>query len=166
MLDFEKHKRLRKNRFKVDLVAYRKAGKPELFGWVQSMPIIPAETKIVYASLEASRSKIPFAFQADAEQIQIYRKDPEGPVNLVWAAPPEDVLSLYAPDFVASRVAKSGGMRRSELGIIDVWLRDLIYHWKSEVPPVQEQMAAIGLLDRLEGGTVKLEVWLAGNPVY
>jgi hypothetical protein len=42
--------------------------------------------------------------------------------------------------------------------LIQAWLRDLAYHWKSEIPPHQEEIQKIGLLDYLiDGITTELD---------
>jgi hypothetical protein len=50
--------------------------------------------------------------------------------------------------------------------LVEAWLRDLAYHWKSEKPPASEQLAAIGLLQQLEGGTTQPEVALGGGTLH
>jgi hypothetical protein len=177
-------KRIPKNRFAVDFVAYDKAGKPILFGWTRSMHVSPEAIQHLMACLDASRSKIPFAMLADPDQIYLYRKDPDRPAELVWSARSADVLTRYDPDFGLSpmrlwptpkpgsvlglaypeidKVRISAGYLRA---LIEAWLRDIAYHWMSSAPPAKDEMAAIGLLGRLEGGTTRSEVWLASNPV-
>jgi len=64
--------------------------------------------------------------------------------------------------------AEFGTKRIFELyltALVEAWLRDLAYHWKSEKPPASEQLAAIGLLQQLAGGTTQLEVALNGDTV-
>jgi hypothetical protein len=41
------------------------------------------------------------------------------------------------------------------LTLVEAWLRDLSYHWKSENPPGSEELRSAGLLKRLEGGTTQ-----------
>ncbi|MBE9054648.1 hypothetical protein [Sphaerospermopsis sp. LEGE 08334] len=36
--------------------------------------------------------------------------------------------------------------------LIVSWLRDLTYHWKSEIPPASEELGKIGLLAKLKNG--------------
>jgi hypothetical protein len=151
-------KQIPKNRFAVDFVAYDKAGKPILFGETRSMKASPEATQQLMAYLDASRSKIPFAMLADPDQINLYRKDADRPAELVWSSRSADVLSRYDPEFGNTRI-----FARYLRALIEAWLRDLAYQWKSETPPAQDEIAAIGLLERLEGGTTRSEVWLAGN---
>ncbi len=47
--------------------------------------------------------------------------------------------------------------------LVEAWLRDLAYHWKSETPPESEKLAEIGLLQRLEGGTTHSLVNINGD---
>jgi len=39
------------------------------------------------------------------------------------------------------------------LTLVEAWLRDLAYHWKSEDPPGSEELGKAGLIEKLEGGT-------------
>ena len=43
-------------------------------------------------------------------------------------------------------------------GKVESWLDDLVYRWKSEIPPATEQMEAIGLLPLLVGGNTQSDV--------
>jgi hypothetical protein len=173
-----------KNRFAVDFVAYDKAGKPILFGWTSSREVSPEAIDHLIACLDASRSQIPFAMLADPEQLSLYRKHADGTAELVWTARSADVLTHYDPEFGRSprrlwpepkpgsildrasseldRVRISPGYLRT---LIEAWLRDIAYHWMSSAPPAKDEMASLGLLCRLEGGTTRSEVWLAGNPL-
>jgi hypothetical protein len=177
-------KRIPKNRFLVDFVAYDKAGKPVLFGWTTSTTVSPEAIDHLVACLNASRSKIPFALLADSDQLLIYRKNIEDHAETVWTSPTATILAHYDPDLgrsfdlgwpepkpgsVLAQTALQLHKRRIFAHylttLIQAWLRDLAYRWKSSVPPAMDEMANIGLLERLEGGTTKSEVWLAGNPL-
>ena len=68
------------------------------------------------------------------------------------------VLSHYDPEFGSKPIFEP-----YLITLVDVWLRDLAYHWKVGIPPASEQLAAIGLLQRLEGGTTQTEVEFGGH---
>jgi hypothetical protein len=92
--------------------------------------------------------------------MRLYRKEAEGPAKPIWTSPSANILVQYDPDFGNGRI-----FGHYLATLIEGWLRDLAYHWNSATPPAQDEMAAIGLLERLEGGTTLSEVWLAGDPL-
>ncbi len=153
-------KQIPKHRFAVDFVAYEEAGKPILFGWATTMSVSPEAVEHLAACLRSSRSKIPFALLADLDQIRLYSRRDEETAEQSWTSPTARILECYDPEFDQKPIF--GDYLR---GLIQAWLRDLAYHWKSATPPAQEEMASIGLLGRLKGGTTRSEVWLAGHPL-
>jgi hypothetical protein len=60
------------------------------------------------------------------------------------------VLSHYDPDFTGKRIFEF-----YLLTLVEAWLRDLAYHWKSPNPPGSEELNAAGFLGRVEGGTTQ-----------
>ncbi len=62
----------------------------------------------------------------------------------------KETLTFYATEITRNRVSKSFIMR-----LIQAWLRDLAYHWKSEIPPHQDEFKKIGLLNYLTNGTTR-----------
>jgi len=111
--------------------------------------------------LQAANTNIPFAMLVDLEDIEIFQGD-----DASLSAKP--IASLKTMDVLRHYEAEFGTKRIFELyltALVEAWLRDLAYHWKSEKPPASEQLAAIGLLQQLEGGTTQLEVALNGDTV-
>ncbi len=81
----------------------------------------------------------------------------------------EAVLSLKTADILHYYDSKLGDQRIFEpylTRLIEAWLRDLAYNWKSEIPPASEHIAAIGLLPLLAGGTTNSEVKIGGDFIY
>lgn len=60
------------------------------------------------------------------------------------------VLSHYDPNFTGKRIFEF-----YLLTLVEAWLRDLAYHWKSPNPPGSEELKAAGFLGRVEGGTTQ-----------
>lgn len=60
------------------------------------------------------------------------------------------ILSHYDPDFTGKRI-----FEHYLLTLVEAWLRDLAYHWKSPNPPGSEELQAAGFLGRVEGGTTQ-----------
>jgi hypothetical protein len=115
----------------------------------------------VKSYLQATNAQIPFAMLVDLEDIQIFRCD-----VLNWSEPisqikTADVLIHYEPKYGKIRIFYHYLER-----LVEAWLRDLAYHWKSKEPPASEQLSAIGLLQQLEDGTTYSGTALSGETVY
>lgn len=107
--------------------------------------------------LKAANVVIPFTMLIDLEDIQVFQWDGANLSELITLKTAA-VLSHYDPEFGSKPIFEP-----YLITLVDVWLRDLAYHWKSGIPPASEQLAAIGLLQRLEGGTTQTEVEFGGH---
>lgn len=73
-----------------------------------------------------------------------------------------DVLSNYDQEF--SNLSNNNRIASFYLEtLVEAWLRDLAYHWKSEKPPEWQKLQDIGLLQLIEEGTTYSQVNLNGN---
>ena len=111
--------------------------------------------------LSEKKVVIPYAMIVNLKDIMVFKWD-----GTVLS---EAVLSLKTADILHYYDSKLGGQRIFEpylTRLIEAWLRDLAYNWKSEIPPASEQIAAIGLLPLLAGGTTKSEVKIGGDFIY
>lgn len=90
----------------------------------------------------------PFVMLADPQVIRVYRG--AGPVleQALLALDTAAVLRAYEPEFGRINVFKE-----YLVALLESWLRDLAYHWKSATPPGAEVLEAHGIRQRLEGGT-------------
>ena len=149
-----------------DIVAQGRDGRMVLIVEVKATELKSREAKQKVISqlksyLQAANTNIPFAMLVDLEDIEIFQGD-----DASLSAKP--IASLKTMDVLRHYEAEFGTKRIFELyltALVEAWLRDLAYHWKSEKPPASEQLAAIGLLQQLEGGTTQLEVALNGDTV-
>ncbi len=110
---------------------------------------------------QAANTDIPFAMLVDFEDMQIFRCDAPNwsePVSYIKTAA---VLSHYEPRYGKIRI-----FHHYLEGLVEAWLSDLAYHWKSQTPPASEQLAEIGLLQQLEDGTTYSGIALSGETVY
>jgi hypothetical protein len=108
------------------------------------------QIKHLLSKLSEKKVVIPYAMIVNLENIIVFKWD-----GTVLS---EAVLSLKTADILHYYDSKLGGQRIFEpylTRLIEAWLRDLAYNWKSEIPPASEQIAAIGLLPLLAGGTTK-----------
>ncbi|NJK69197.1 MAG: hypothetical protein HC789_15415 [Microcoleus sp. CSU_2_2] len=116
--------------------------------------------KAVLAKMSEERTLIPYAMFVDTEQIQIFKWDGVNLSEPVCFLNTGEILRYYELEFGSKWISE-----RYLGSLIESWLRDLAYNWKSEIPPESEQIAIIGLLQRLAGGTTKAGVQL-GHFVY
>jgi len=149
-----------------DILAQGRDGRMVLIVEVKATELESREAKQKVISqlksyLQAANTNIPFAMLVDLEDIEIFQGD-----DASLSAKP--IASLKTMDVLRHYEAEFGTKRIFELyltALVEAWLRDLAYHWKSEKPPASEQLAAIGLLQQLAGGTTQLEVALNGDTV-
>ena len=117
--------------------------------------------KAVLAKISEQRTIIPYAMFVDTEQILIFKWDGVNLSEPVCSLNTGEILRHYEPEFGSKRIFK-----RYLTRLVEAWLRDLAYNWKSEIPTASEQIAKIGLLPLLAGGTTKSGVEIGGNFIY
>jgi|SRR5579862_1347933 len=100
-------------------------------------------------SLKEAQRPIPYAILVDQEEIRIFQWDGEQLSKPICRIPTATVLSHYEPEFGSKEIFHS----YLEC-LVEAWLRDLAYHWKSANPPSYDRLEAIGLAGRLHNGTV------------
>ncbi|HEY9668686.1 MAG TPA: type I restriction enzyme HsdR N-terminal domain-containing protein [Coleofasciculaceae cyanobacterium] len=109
--------------------------------------------------LQAANTDIPFIMIVDLENIEIFQENSDNlPAEPIASLKTAEVLGHYDAEFNERRIFEP-----YLTALVEAWLRDLAYHWKSQKPPAAEQLAAIGLLQQLEGGTTQSEVALGGG---
>jgi sporulation protein YlmC with PRC-barrel domain len=123
------------------------------------------QIKHFLSKLSEKKVVIPYAMIVTLENIIVFK------IVFKWdgTVGSEAVLSLKTADILHYYDSKLGGQRIFEpylTRLIEAWLRDLAYNWKSEIPPASEQIAAIGLLPLLAGGTTKSRVEIGGDFIY
>ena len=99
-----------------------------------------------------------FGMLAHTEYIEIFKWKNDVFLEPIISLKTADILSHYEPEFTSKRIL---GLYMETL--IEAWLRDLAYHWKSETPPASKELAEIGLLQRLEGGDTYSQVSLGAD---
>ena len=127
----------------------------EVRGRVLEPEIIPEYLR--YLETE-SMEVFPFGMVADPENIYVLKYDSKGLADSYCQLKTADMLLLYDPDYKNKRIFSI-----YLTGLIQAWLRDLAYHWKSEQPPGSDQLAEIGLLESLQGGAILSEVPLGAD---
>ncbi len=93
---------------------------------------------------------VAFVLTFDPNDIQLYRPEGESLGEPILQLDTRQVLLHYDPEFPRKRVFEP-----YLLTLVEAWLRDLAYHWKSEDPPGSAELGRAGLLEKLEGGTTQ-----------
>jgi len=91
-----------------------------------------------------------FLMAIDPQSIQLFQVSGRQLSAPVAHLDTPEILSHYDPDFTSKRIFEP-----YLLTLVEAWLRDLAYHWKSPNPPGSEELKATGFLGRVEGGTTE-----------
>jgi hypothetical protein len=141
-----------------DFIALDKEGQIILVAEVKGFPFTFQDNKTKeYAILrlidylQTAKTLIPFVMLVDVENILIFKWDGKDLSQPIIRLNTPDVLSEYEPEFSNTPI-----YNLYLIGLTEAWLRDLAYHWKSELPPLSNEMATIGLLQLLENGTTQI----------
>ncbi|MBD2435211.1 type I restriction enzyme HsdR N-terminal domain-containing protein [Nostoc sp. FACHB-110] len=105
-----------------------------------------------------------FAMIVDINKIEIYKYNfsNDNPyLKLLVSLPTSVILSHYDPDFNNKRI-----FNLYMETLVEAWLRDLVYHWKSEIPPGLKELAEIGLLSQIEGGKTYSQVNIGADTLH
>jgi hypothetical protein len=105
---------------------------------------------ILQRQLATFAERVAFVLTIDPNCIQLYRLEGERLGEPIVHLDTQQVLQHYDPEVPRKRLFES-----YLLTLVEAWLRDLAYHWKSENPPGSEELGRAGLLEKLEGGTTQ-----------
>lgn len=141
-----------------DIIAQDAKGRDVLIVEVQTRRMSPEIVSQYLEMMETASPSVPFAMVLDLEDIHVIRM---GQADLARASchlKTAEVLRHYDPEFSTKRIYP-----HYLKTLVEAWLHDLAYHWKMEVPPGSDDLAAFGLLPLLEGGTTVSEVPLGAD---
>lgn len=140
-----------------DFVALDKEGQIILIAEVKGNPFDSNREKTkenailqIIEFLQAEKSLIPFAMFVDSDNLLIFRWDGNNLSEPIICFNTADVLSYYEPKFRSKQIFKL-----YLITLTEAWLRDLAYHWYSEIPPFTKEMTDIGFLQLLKDGTTQ-----------
>jgi hypothetical protein len=129
-----------------DLLALDGEGRPLLIAEVKARRSTSEDGVLqLLGYLEAS--DYPFGMFADLSGIAIFARGFADPKSPVVSFKTSDILAHYEPEFDSKRIFPDYFET-----LIEAWLRDFAFHWKSERPPGSDQMEGIGLAQKLSGG--------------
>jgi hypothetical protein len=89
------------------------------------------------------RVLVPYAMIATRENIKIFQWDGQNLEN-IYTFPTHEVMSEYDSEFNNKRI-----FEYYLETLVEGWLRDLAYNWKTENPPKYQELKKIGLVDKL-----------------
>lgn len=103
---------------------------------------------------------VPFGLLADLDKIYLYDFSSENSLEPLATLATPEILAVYDPEYGAKRIFES-----YLAALIDAWIRDLAFHWKSPVPPGSDVLWRIGLMEKIRGGDTRREVPVAVDSV-
>ncbi len=103
-----------------------------------------AQLKLSLNTLQANNA---FAMLADLEEIEIFKVNNENDFEKILSLKTVDILKYYDEEFPVKKI-----FELYLITLLEAWLRDLAYHWKSVKPLASEELATIGLLDMIQEG--------------
>jgi hypothetical protein len=138
-----------------DVVAFDAAEEPVMLVEVKAMrevdPEVYAET-IELLRARADEHAIPFFMLADLATVRIFQRGSALPDLEV---PYESALAPYEVEPTAGPRGRI--YHRYLERLVEAWLRDLAYHWKSESPPYQAELERLGLVEKIARGSTVSE---------
>jgi hypothetical protein len=141
---------------KADVLVYDADGVPLLVVEIKSLERGEECRDQVLAYQRGSQPPIPYGMAVDPETIVLMKDEQGGPREIVLST--VEVLGHYEPNFGNKRI-----FEYYFAVLVEGWLRDLIFRWKSEEPPGLEAVRSLGLLDHLRGATTRIEAPIHGH---
>ncbi|MBD2627503.1 hypothetical protein [Trichormus variabilis] len=136
-----------------DLIALDKHGNSILVGKIRGFPFNYPHNHIgndLWRMIEnwqpSVREKVEFAMFVDLEDILIFKWNGHEFSEIINFNTNE-IFNHYDSSFSNKRI-----FSLYLTGLTEGWIRDLAYHWKSEIPPKFKEIDEIGLLKLLEDG--------------
>lgn len=116
---------------------------------VKAHPIAGWEA-ILPGQLASLAERVAYVVTIDPTSIHVYQ-----PAGALVGEPivhfdTGQILKHYDAEFPKKRVFES-----YLLTLVEAWIRDLAYHWKSDAPPGSAELEKAGVLERLAGGTTQ-----------
>jgi hypothetical protein len=137
-----------------DIVGLDRRGDQVLLAEVKSRPITDETRRQLESFMAESNPKVPYGMLVDPQSIEVVELV-NGTLRDLATLPTHDVLQSYDGEFGRGRIFED-----YLTSLVEAWLRDIAYSWKLSVPPGLELLQAIGLAERLRGGTTRAGVAL------
>ena len=130
-----------------DITAWDKNGQKLLVSKVRARDIPEDITAKVEAILkfeyEHNHIIVPFAMTATREKIKIFKWDGKN-LECIYTFPTHEIMSEYDSEFSNKRI-----FEYYLETLVEGWLRDLAYKWKTENPPKYQELEQIHFIEKL-----------------
>jgi hypothetical protein len=133
-----------------DAAVMDRENQPVALVQVKARPVDKRGATILQEQLASYPGKVDFVILIDPHHVRLFRPISHNLGEPIVQLDTPHVLQLYDPELDKKRVFEP-----YLLTLVEAWLRDLAYHWKSRNPPGQEELGRAGLLRKLEGGTTQ-----------
>ena len=136
-----------------DIVAFDATEQPILYAEVRRNPADRETGRLYLQNLLSSSApaSVKFGLLVDAQNIEFFRWDGQQ-LHSLLSVPTLEVFAFYDPEVDPAQIVEHYQGR-----LIEGWLRDIAYNWKSESPPFKDQLHSIGLGALLVNGTTRSE---------
>ena len=136
----------------IDVLAHDQRGQAVLMVEVKGIPQSHAALEALRHSVARLSPPIPYAMLVDPRDIVLFAWDGKELKELQRLETPR-ILRHYDPHFGDKRVFED----TLQL-LVEAWIRDVAFHWKSAEPPGYRELKAAGLAARLADGTTQTGV--------
>jgi len=134
---------------------------PDLLAFdAEGEPVLVVETKRLRGTTEPAKERLrryasaagaPYGMLVDPEYAELF--DLSDPLaRSLLKIPTRRLLTAYAHGLDASKVSE-----RYLVLLVDTWLRNVMHPLESDPPPAYEQLAELGMTDRLHDGHAEME---------
>ncbi len=134
----------------LDLLAFDAEGEPVL---VVETKRLPGKTELAKQQLQryATAVRVPYGMIVDPESAELFDlADPAA--RSLLKIPTHQLLTAYAHGLDANKVSE-----RYLVLLVDTWLRNVMQPLESDPPPAYDQLAKLGVTDRLQDGHAEIE---------
>ena len=144
---------LNRAQLKADVMAFGRDGRAILLVEIKTghARIESAKVQII-RYLQAAHDVIPFAMLVTSRQIHIFKWDGQHLSEPAFQLDTSSVLSVYDAEY-----SEKDGFEYYMAALVEAWLRDAAYHWKSDNPPGFAMLEEIGIVRELQGGSTRTE---------
>jgi hypothetical protein len=116
---------------------------------VKTRPVAGWEA-ILHSQLAKLAEEVTYVVTIDPSRIHVYKPTGEKVGEPIVHFDTGTILKHYDADFSKKRVFED-----YLLTLVEAWIRDLAYHWKSEIPPGSQELEHAGVLQKIAGGTTQ-----------
>ncbi|GAX35553.1 hypothetical protein [Nodularia sp. NIES-3585] len=130
-----------------DITAWDKNGQKLLVSKIRARDIdedIQSKVEeILKFEYEHNHLIVPYGMTATPEYINIFQWDDKN-LATVYTFPTHEVMTEYDSEFASKRISEYYLET-----LVESWLRDLAYNWKTENPPKSQELKQIGFVQNL-----------------